>query len=218
MRTLLLIMNPRTIAECLYSMRHLDGVDRAWMQGYCEHGLVDVIAGIVGDTDYDRYAIIADDAVVSQRALDAVLEHHATMPDGAVSGWSNVDASSDLSNVMTSDLVAKVPRSTHDYDLLTIDEVRAAPAPFRARFSGLALHVMSRELWQRYPFAVFGGSPGWASDYHLSRRLQEDDVPLVVHPRGEVHHVKETWNRMDDDPRKKLQVGARHERVVYDIV
>ena len=72
MRVLTIVMNPRTITECVESFRTL-GTDIAWVTGFTMEGLCEPMNRVVAETDYDVYAVCADDCVVSKPALDAVL-------------------------------------------------------------------------------------------------------------------------------------------------
>jgi hypothetical protein len=67
---------------------------------------------------------------------------------------------------------------------------------------------MSREMWARFPFGCFGsGSRGYSSDFHLSRRLRDEGVPMVAAQAGYVTHVKERWNQLDRAESKRLMIG-----------
>ncbi len=100
------------------------------------------------------------------------------------------------------------------YDFYTQREVDEHPDDaVPTHFAGFALTGMSREMWQRYPFQAYG-KPGCASDFNLSTRLAADDVPIVAPKAGRIHHVKDTVNCLDQDPRKLSLVG----KVTPDVI
>ncbi len=206
MSDLLIVLNPRQIAECLLTLRALK-IDQAWCTGYTEHQLQPVIADLVEQHAYEHYIVVPDDVIPTQPALDAV---RAALAAGqpVVTGYCNLDTSGDdRVNITRSPLTE--PRTMASYDFYTqrqVDQYRAELVP--THFVGFALTGMSRPLWQRYPFQAYG-SPGCSSDYHLSRRLAADGVPMVAPKRGRVHHVKDRVNHLDSDPRKRLILGRR---------
>ena len=204
-RPLLVILNPRNIAECMASFSALD-VPRAYLTGFRERHLVDVMANLVATTDYSHYVVVSDDTVVQRRALDAVyalLEQHPV-----VTGWCNLDDTDGRCSVVDRPLQGKTP-SAASYGFMHYSRVVTHPEPtLRTWFAGMCLTGMSREMWQRFPFDVLAGSEhGWASDYSLCWRLQEADIPITAARDGSVLHVRERWDVTDTDPRKRLLVG-----------
>lgn len=207
-RPLLLILNPRRMQECLDSFAALT-VPRAYMTGYTERELCTVIPQIIAGTDYTHFVAISDDTVVSQRAVDAVYER---LEDGhgVVTGWCNLDGASPLCSVVDRPLVGEVP-SRASYSFMHWSRVVMGDPLQRTWFAGMCLTGMSREMWARYPFDVFpmGDLGGFASDYRLCWRLQEDGVPIMAVRDAGVLHVREQWDIPDRDPRKKLYLGGR---------
>jgi len=213
--TLLMVMNPRAIPECIDAIRELRGVDKAWMQYMTEIELVDVVARIIANTKYERYMILSDDCVPSQRSLDLVLDVHAENPDGLVCAWINVDNASDRTTVHPTPLRDLDYPTEDSYAFLTIDEVGELPRePLRVYFHGCNLAVMNRDLWDAYPFGVYDA--GFASDYHQCVRLQLGGVPIWTHPDALVYHVKEVQNQLDKAPEKQLLIGKRAPRVTIE--
>lgn len=212
MSTLLLVMNPRRIPACIESIDALD-IPKAWMQGYNEYELQDVIAGIVEQVEHDHYMILADDCTVTQEAVDEVLALHAAGHPVAT-GYCNLDSSTDLVNVQRTPLIDLVPRGASSYDFMTQGEVDAIDGPFQTYFAGMSLTSMSREMWLRFPFGVHGW-PGSASDYHLCKRLQDSGVGIVSTRAARVEHDKDDWTHVDQRPYKRLLLGGKHRRVVW---
>jgi GT2 family glycosyltransferase len=104
------------------------------------------------------------------------------------------------------------------YDFYSFLEVEDWPGEtLPTGFVGFALTCMSREMWREFPFGCFANGPrGYASDFHLTRRLRDAGVPMVAARDGYVTHVKEQWNKLDRAPEKRLMIGeappgVRHE-------
>jgi hypothetical protein len=188
-RPLLLILNARRISECLDSYRALS-IPKAYLTGYTERELEPVIAELVASTNFSHYIAVSDDVVVSSRAVHAVQELLGGHP--VVTGWCNLDQQDPRCSVVDRPLTGDTPT-------------------LRTWFAGMCLTGMSRDLWQQYPFRTFGpaGSAGWASDFNLCRRLQDDRVPIMAARDAGVLHVRERWDVQDPDPRKRLHLGER---------
>lgn len=212
---LLAIMNPRQIPECIAAFEKLD-VRKAWLQNYTEWQLQEVIASIVRDETihFTHLCLVSDDCVVEQPALDAVLIHAylSEMADErcAVTGYCRLDSTHPEVNITRRPLMGDVP-TAGAYDFYRYDDVVTWPQTFLPTgFVGFALTCMSREMWRRFPFGVFGSEQqAWSSDFHLSMRLRDAGVPMVAARDGYVHHVKETWNRLDQAPEKRLLIGEK---------
>ena len=204
---LLAIMNPRQIPECIQSLEALD-VRKAWLQNYTEWQLQEVIASIVRDEaiHFTHLCLVADDCIVTQQALDAVLKYAQEHP--VVTGYCRLDWSHPSVNITRQPLRGHVP-TAGAYDFYSLDEVQAWPDPLvPTGFVGFALTCMSREMWRTFPFGAFGGaSQAWSSDFHLSMRLRDAGVPMMAARGGLVGHLKKRWNTLDKTPGRELLVG-----------
>ena len=204
MNPLLLILNPRDIRECVESIAALD-IDKAWLTGYSEYGLISVIADLIDETDYSHYLVLSDDAIASQHALEAVLELLWNHP--VATGFSNLDCVEPWVNLAKTPLIGRNP-GAGAYNLYQWAEVLGYPSPVvPTYFAGMCLTGMSRELWQQFPFDCYNGDPGNASDFSLCLRLQDAEIPIVAAREGFVYHVKELWSKPDQEERKKLLIG-----------
>jgi len=213
-RDLLIVLNPRQIDECVDAIRALN-IDQAWLTGYTEHELEDVIEAVIDHIDhahYEHVLILPDDTIPTQAALDAILDLlRAGHP--VVTGYCNLDERADEDRVNLTRTPLTEPRTVASYDFWTQAEIDAwALDVIPTYFAGFALTGMSRELWQRFPFRAYG-NPGCSSDYHLSLRLHNARVPIVAPKAGRIHHVKETWNTRDREARKGLLIGLVPQRV-----
>jgi hypothetical protein len=207
-RPLLLILNARRISECLDSYRALS-IPKAYLTGYTERELEPVIAELVASTNFSHYIAVSDDVVVSSRAVHAVQELLGGHP--VVTGWCNLDQQDPRCSVVDRPLTGDTP-TLESYGFMHWSRVVTHPhRTLRTWFAGMCLTGMSRDLWQQYPFRTFGpaGSAGWASDFNLCRRLQDDRVPIMAARDAGVLHVRERWDVQDPDPRKRLHLGER---------
>lgn len=199
MSDVLLVLNPRRIEECLAAIRALD-IDKIWIRNLAERQVearwpevLELAAG------YDRALIVSDDCVPHQPALDHV---RGLLDDGheVASGYCNLGADD-----MRVNLCPLPYPDVHVH--MTLAEAQSWPGEvIPTSFVGFALTGMSVEMWARYPYRTTGG--GWGADQTLCERLADDGVPVVAHRSAFVWHVKETWSRMDAEPRKRLLVGV----------
>lgn len=212
--TLLVILNPRAIPECIDALRDLRGVDKAWLSYYNEQQLETIFPQLINELEYRRIVTISDDTTPTQTALDQVLDLADEYPDAVATGWCNLDAVSDRCTFNPLPLRNSSGPTLDAYSFTSTETARALTEPARTYFHGFALATMSRDLWKRYPFASYNGH---ASDYHQCVRLQADNVPIYTIGAAEVHHVKETANRLDQAHDKRLLIGERPARVTIEL-
>jgi len=203
MRACLLVMNPREIRESVESILRLRGVSQAWFTSFTERELAGEINSFIRESDFDAYGLIADDCVASQEAIDAVLAAFEKGSD-PVTGWTTLDRESAFSNVAIEPLIGDEPHAGA-YEWWLAEYLESEDSALECHFMGFALTFMSRELWLRFPFDCYG-EPGFASDFHLSRRLRDADVKMTVEPAARIEHLKERWNEPDQDPVKRLRL------------
>lgn len=211
MRPLLVVLNPREIPEAVESIRAL-AVDQLWASYMTESQAAAAINQAVSEhPEYDRIGIIADDCVVTQAALDCVLDDSRTLE--AVTGWCRLDQTHPLANVTKTPSELAYPGVDSYGTWWTARELLDCAGPQRTYFMGFALTFLSRELWDEYPMRPMApDGKGFASDFSLSYRLQMAEVDCWVTPAGEVTHLKERWGwdwTPDKDPRKRLLIGER---------
>jgi GT2 family glycosyltransferase len=214
---ILAIMNPRQIPECISAFENLK-VRKAWLQNYTEWQLIEVIASLVRDESihFTHLCLVADDCIVTQHALDAVLQV-SREGDPVVTGYCRLDFTHPDVNITRRDLMGETP-TVGAYDFYSFAEVKQWPTPtLPTGFVGFALTCMSREMWREFPFGAYGSaSQAWSSDFHLSRRLRDAGVPMVSARDGYVTHVKEQWNKLDRGPGRQLLVGTEPADVVVE--
>ena len=213
---LLAVMNPRRIPECIASLEALD-VRKAWLSNYTEWELQEVIHALVLDRQvpFTHLLLVADDCIVTQQALDAVLELAQEHP--VATGYCRLDWSHPLVNITKRPLHGHKP-VVGAYDFYTLEEVQEWTEPVvPTGFVGFALTCMSRSMWSEFPFGAFGGAhQAWSSDFHLSMRLRDAGVPMVAAREGLVGHLKREWNKLDKTPGRELLVGKEPAGVRFD--
>lgn len=214
MKPLLLILNPRAIAECVESFAALD-IEKAWLTAYTEPELVDEVAAIIEATDYTHYVMASDDLIVTPWALYEVV--HAAKRHPVTTGYCNFDLTDDPRVGLTKGpLLARRPSPASYGDFYTQAEVDAYPDELvPTSFTGWVMTCMSRELWLRYPFQI--SELGAQSDYALSWRLQQDGVPIVAPKHARTFHVKERHGGGDQEPRKRLLIGEVPASVTLEV-
>lgn len=212
--TLLVILNPRAIPECIDALRDLRGIDKAWLSYFTELDLEHILPRLIDELAYQRIVIISDDTTPTQAALDAVLDLHDEHPDAVATGWCNLDAVSDRCTYNPLPLRNSSGPTLDAYSFTSIQTARALTEPARTYFHGYVLTCMTRKLWQQYPFQSYNGH---ASDYHQCIRLQAHNVPIYTIADAEVHHVKEIANRLDTAHHKRLLIDERPRRITLEL-
>jgi hypothetical protein len=220
-RHLLMIWTARRIPVAHHHFQRVTGIDKLWIYGHTEYELAQAVHAFLSEHDeYSHATLMPDDAIVSQQALDRVLDTAAAHPDAAVGGWSNCDFTHRYANIGTTPLLQSEPRSMSDYGhLLSIDEIAEREHPFPASFCGHTLFTMPRALWldDATRLQPLGAAPGWGSDYSQCKRLQDAGIALYVDPLAFAGHLKldhlvadtAGWKRLHlDDKYTVLEVIA----------
>lgn len=187
MKNVVLVMNARTIPECLDSYHELP-CDYVLMTGYTEGELVRVMATIVENTAYDHYIVTSDDVVNERNAFAAV--EHELAERGRTTGYCRITPYTKWVNVVRSPLHGEPP-ATLRYNWYSLFDVNRGAKVRTTYFFGLCFSGMTRELWQKFPFGAYRGGPfGWImSDYHLSYRLQKAGYDLTFNTGARFVHL-----------------------------
>ena len=176
-----MVTNGRAIIECVTSFSQLNA-DIAYFQGYTEKQLEPVIAKFIEGTDYSEYYWAADDLIATRESFKLVQK--AAEDFSVVTGYCNLGIHKGLeklANITKSPLLVPKPQSLKAYDFYTLNEADFAhDYAFNTYFVGAAFTAMSRELWIEFPFKTYGLEGGFSSDYNLSWRLQEADIPMYA--------------------------------------
>lgn len=199
--TLLMVMNPREIPECMMLIDRLL-VDRVYMRGFLEKELEPVVAAIVDQTGYDYYSIVSDDAFIPLQAWNAVeagVRHY-----DAYTGWCTMKGDVRITNLMFTPLPGVVPpNSLKALPYATVEDVyHHKEEEFRTYLNGFCITSMTRDLWKQFPFKCYpsvvkGINIGRSSDYHLSWRLQDAGIPMMTGKASLCWHLKESPSLRD---------------------
>ena len=211
MRPALLLFNPRAIPQ---AMRAFDAlrIPQIRLVAMTEQRISERWDEVLhAARDFSHLIAISDDAIVTPHALRSVLT--GLSDDRVVSGWSNLDESMTQVNLSDSPLTALTP-TADAYDMPTVWDVLEGQPRRRTFFSGMCLTAMSVAMWERYPFKVYGDEPGFASDYSLSYRLGQDEVPIVAHKAAFVRHLKAAWSEADRTEGREMLIGEIPEAII----
>lgn len=204
----LFVLNPRHIPNCVRAIQKLD-IPKCWLSYMNEQTAAGWINEIARSTSFDRYLILSDDTTPTQHALDLVLSL-ADVGHPVVTGYCNLDENGyrDIVNLTTNPLPTP-PADSRSYHLMTRKQVEQHPnAAVPTTFAGLALTLLDRDTLLTHPLQV-EPTTGGQMDYDLSYRLAQAGIPIVAANGAYVHHVKERWSHMDQNPEKRLLIGER---------
>jgi hypothetical protein len=191
-RDALIIMNPRTIPECIRAFDELQ-IPQIRIIGHTEQQIQEEAFPEILEYDFDWFWLVSDDALVRPQALDAVRKT-AHLGHPVVTGYSQRSHEDWTVNLTRAPLAEPHP-SVDAYDFFQFYEVVGHPDEVVPTwFTGMSLTGMPHAMWERFPFQCFGGSTGgYASDFSLSTRLQEADIPIVAAREAFCYHWRWDW-------------------------
>lgn len=217
MKNLLIILKVREIEHVLASYRNYK-MNRVFIAGYKESELEDlgIFSSVIQEASqkgYTHISVISDDGLITDKAFDKVLEMAKENP--VVTAFCKIDKNTTLVNLSKSPLIQPQPYDLQDYNLFDYSEL-PADTNIRTYFTGMALTTMPIELWKMFPFQCYrvAHSPnGYASDYHLSKRLQDAGIPIYTHKDTEVIHEKE---RHSTNIGQELFIGLQYRNIIWE--
>jgi hypothetical protein len=213
MSAALFVLNPRHIPVCIDAIEALN-IPTCWISYMDEERAANAINEQIRLHSFDSYVILSDDCIPTQDALDAVLGWQEHKTNTVVTGYCNLDEGmySDVVN-LTVNTLPPPPSQQNSYHLMTRKQVEDQDWPTVATtFAGLSLTAASREIWLKHPLQVDPTTKG-QMDYDLCYRLAQSGIPIVAAVGAYVHHVKERWCFMDQNPEKRLLVGEKQPQV-----
>lgn len=205
MNPLLAILNARRIPEAIETFQALT-IDRLWITGHTEAGIQRAWPRILEKAKgYTHLLVVSDDTLVWQKAVDTVTGLLTEHP--VATGYCNLDQreNAHLVNLCDNELPPPSPVE-RSYRFLTREQVAERGPVVETTFTGMCLTGMSIENWELFPFCAYS-DPGYASDYHLSLRLQAQGIPVVSHVDAFVWHLKTKWSHTDPHPDRQLRLG-----------
>jgi hypothetical protein len=198
-RRILIEWGARSLTAPHHHFDWMIGVDRLIIRGHTETELAAVLPELLADVPFNTPVMIApDDLVVSQQSVDAVSERYEQQP-GVWCGWSNVDFTHPVTNLMLDAPTKPEPSHARDYDLLPIYDVATRTEPFRVGFNGFTLLTMPASMWrdEATRIAPCGGGNGFSSDWSMCYRLAQLDIPITCTPYAYAPHLKVDYTRAD---------------------
>lgn len=194
MKNLLIILKVRALDHVIQSYRNYD-MNRVFIAGYRETELEDmgIFSSVVQqakEKGYTHISVISDDGLITNKAFDKVLELAKRFT--VTTAYCKIDKRSTVVNLAKSPLIQNQPNDINDYNLYEYNDL--PNDDIRTYFTGMALTTMPVELWQMFPFQCYRSvysENGYASDYFLSKRLQDAGIPIYTHKDAEVFHEKE---------------------------
>ncbi len=201
-RTALIVLKPRQIAVTDAAIEELRGfLPIVQLIGYTE---AELEAGAFTEgletARADFYLVASDDLIVRRPAIAAVTD--ILDADRAATGYCQFSHTDWRVNITRRPLSTDLPVE-NAYSFLSFHEVVCKPPSFQTWFTGMSLTAMSREMWQQFPFGCFKDQPedrGYASDFHLSRRLQNAGIPIICARDAFTYHWRYE-QRHTNDPR-----------------
>jgi hypothetical protein len=217
MKNLLIILKVREIEHVLASYRNYK-MNRVFIAGYKESELEDlgIFSSVIQsakEKGYTHISVISDDGLITNKAFDKVLELSKENP--VVTAFCKIDKTSTDVNLAKSPLIKAQPYALQDYHLFDYSEL-PNDTNIRTYFTGMALTTMPIELWEMFPFKCYREAyapNGYASDYHLSKRLQDAGIPIYTHKDTEVIHEKE---KHSTNIGQKLFIGKEYRNIIWE--
>jgi GT2 family glycosyltransferase len=192
-RDVLVVLNPRTIPECMAAFESL-WIPRIHIIEHTERQIMDdAFPQILAETDADWIWVVSDDAIVRQPAIEAVRTLARKHP--VVTGYSQRTHDDWVVNLTKEPLYGSQP-AVDAYEFYEFHEVVSWKTPVvPTYFAGMSLTGMSVEMWREYPFQCFGGprDTGYSSDFSLSERLQRAGVAIVAARDAFCYHWRWDW-------------------------
>lgn len=208
MNVALIVLKPRRIEVTEQALAELpDDLTVIELVGYTEGELAaGVFAQALNLYPHDYYLVASDDLIVRWAAVQAVIPKLS--PDWCTTGYCQFTHTDWRVNVTRRPLVGDTP-SHASYDFLSFHEMVSGPATRRTWFAGMSLTGMSVEMWQEFPFDCFTDEHGrgYASDFHLSKRLQAADVPVQAVRDGFAYHWRHEQAHTNDPRDDRLAIG-----------
>lgn len=204
----LVILKPRQIQATEAALDEL----ASWLPvielvGYTEQQLADgIFAEALARYPHDHYIVASDDLIVRWHAVDAIIDR--LTDDSCVTGYCQFTHTDWRVNVTRRPLVGDTPNKGA-YEFLSYHEMVSGPAVRRTWFAGMSLTAMSADMWEAFPFGCFSDEHGrgYASDFHLSKRLQDVDVPIQVVRDAFSYHWRHEQAHTNDPRDDRVLVG-----------
>lgn len=213
MNDALIVMNPRNIPETMDALAHLP-IPKIYLRGWSENRIAQKGWEYAMTYGYDWYWVCSDDIIVRPYALEALREAWKWTSSPVITGYSQRSHTDWTVNLCEEPLEGDVP-VPEAYKFMDFHKVVSGAARFRTYFTGMSLTGMHADTWAQFPFACYADKtedPGYASDFHLSLRLQRADIPICAVRDAFCYHWRHKWENTNDVRDAAPDVGD--ERIV----
>lgn len=209
MKAALVILKPRRIEVTERAFAELPAwFPRVELVGYTENELADgAFAEALARCPADFYMVASDDLIVRWPAIAAILTR--MNPETVTTGYCQFTHTDWRVNVTRKPLINDQP-SQSSYDFYSYHEIVSGPPTQQTWFTGMSLTTMSAAMWRDFPFGCFSSAVndgGYASDFHLSKRLQEMDVQIDVVREAFAYHWRFEQRHTNDPRDNRVLVG-----------
>jgi hypothetical protein len=167
--------------------------------------------------EYTHLAILPDDLIVNQKAIDILVTDLQRVDYPVLCGCANLDmtpAGRSLVNVSLELPSPKLKKGTHHYNLMTEEWeliYSKNQQPIIVKYAGDPFVILRRDIVDKLSFlndASYNGvteDQGCCEDVVMSNELDKLGIPLYCDLRAKMLHLKIS----DADSKTKLQVGKK---------
>lgn len=181
-------------------------IDKLYLRGWTERAIADGAWKLVMDQPVEWIWVTSDDVIIREPALDAVRALAGKHP--VVTGYAQRSHTEWIVNLTNQALMLDNP-CPEAYSFRSFAEVVSYPEPVVPTwFTGMSLTGMSIDMWRQFPFNCYE-DPGYASDFHLSWRLQQAGIPIVAAREAFTYHWRHDWVNTNDPRDETPNVGAK---------
>jgi hypothetical protein len=162
---------------------------------FCKH-----INRFIATSSFDNYFLISDDAIVTNEALNKVVELLGKVE--VATGWCQISKNYPYANLSTKPLTKQQGRAVKmsNYTCPTVQEVLNGPEIGITYFTGFCFTGMRKHLWLKCPLHPNEVS-GTQQDFELSWDLQNLGITIHYHRDSYIDHLRET---LSADMRKSI--------------
>jgi hypothetical protein len=185
-----MILQPRYILKCIRSLSELT-IEKRWFVAMNNTLFPQEINKFIASTNFDNYLIISDDGIVTNEALNKVVELLEKVE--VATGWCQISKTIPYANLSTKPLTKKVrcPVTMKNYTCPTVQEVLNGPEVGITYFAGYCFTGMRRHIWLKHPQHPNEYS-GSQQDFELSWDLQKSGVTIRYHRDAFINHLRKT--------------------------
>ncbi|MEM3414945.1 MAG: glycosyltransferase [Thermoproteota archaeon] len=196
MKVCLLAKCARLLPQFIKSFESVDFIDKVMFIGYTERQLTPILNKFIKESDYDYIIITADDVVFDKSVVERLVNDAGKFD--VLTGYSRIRPSLNRYNITKTKLKGTFPSHSsydwyYDRDLRKLIDNNILYG--RTYFCGYSLSMFNRKLFDRVSYGFYDGGKfdGWATDFFVSKQLQDLGVEMFFRVDCYVHHL--AWDR-----------------------